>query len=279
MWPRSHLLTFPALLAASAVMACGRDTPPLAPASPLYSQAQRVGNLFPFEDPSGTVATLSTTGSLDAGNPFFQSLGTNGRSCGSCHLASDALPVPANAQFTVAAVHDPYGCALVVDQGIATASMYRRPLPTTNLSFLSAVMFDGRETLAPLNNEQTMQANLRSDLAHQAADATLGHAQAAAAATAAQLSQMVDFELALFSAQVRDDSAGMLDAQGASGGPLTLSAQSFYPGINDPLGGNPTGAAFDPNAFTIFSRWLNLHSSERDQYTTAREAVVSGEIL
>src|SRR3989442_10264460 len=95
MWPPSHLLTFPALLAAAAVMACGPDTPPLAPGSPLSRQAQRIGNLFPFEDPSGTVATYSTTGSLDVGNPFFQSLGTNGRSCGSCHLASDAFGLSA----------------------------------------------------------------------------------------------------------------------------------------------------------------------------------------
>src|SRR3989442_714516 len=91
------------------------------------------------------------------------------------------MQVPASAQFTIEAIRDPYGCALVVDpQGVATVSLYRRPLPTTNLNFLSAVMFDGRETIQPLNNEGTFLANLRTDLTHQAMDATPGHAQAAA---------------------------------------------------------------------------------------------------
>ena len=60
--------------------------------------------------------------------------------------------VPADAEFTLTVVHDPYGCALAVDpaSGQLMASVYRRPLPTTNLRFLSAVMFDGRETVQPL---------------------------------------------------------------------------------------------------------------------------------
>ncbi len=43
-----------------------------------------------------------------------------------------------------------------------------RPLPTTNLRYLSTVMFDGRETLMPLNNARTMQNNLNFDLSDQA---------------------------------------------------------------------------------------------------------------
>src|SRR5262249_4536914 len=39
-----------------------------------------------FEDQSGTASTYSTNGAIDltTENPFFASLGTNGRSCGSC---------------------------------------------------------------------------------------------------------------------------------------------------------------------------------------------------
>src|ERR1700758_852365 len=44
-------------------------------------------------DPTGTLSTYSTAGGVDTANPFFQSLGTNGRSCGSCHVASDGLTV------------------------------------------------------------------------------------------------------------------------------------------------------------------------------------------
>jgi hypothetical protein len=189
-----------------------------------------------------------------------------------------ALQVPAG--LSLAAVHDPYHCALVNDpQQGPTIALYRRPLPSTNLGFLSAVMFDGRETVAPLNTTATHAANLRTDLSHQAVDATLGHAQAAAAPTSAQVAAIVDFELALFSAQKSDDAAGTLQAQGATGGPQALAGQSFFPGINDPLGGNPTSAPFDPSAFTLFSAWSNLSSSGNSKYAQARAAVARGEAI
>ena len=38
---------------------------------------------------SGVLRTITLDGNpLDLSNPFFQSLGTNGRSCASCHVAS-----------------------------------------------------------------------------------------------------------------------------------------------------------------------------------------------
>src|SRR5579864_66258 len=48
-------------------------------------------NLFPFLDLTGFSATNSTTGSVDLSGPFFQSLGTNGRSCVTCHAPSDGF--------------------------------------------------------------------------------------------------------------------------------------------------------------------------------------------
>jgi hypothetical protein len=41
--------------------------------------------LEPFVNPSGAHRTLSTAGRIDTDNPFFQDLGTNGRTCFSCH--------------------------------------------------------------------------------------------------------------------------------------------------------------------------------------------------
>src|SRR4051812_41759666 len=38
-----------------------------------------------FPNASGVSATLSKAGAIDGSNPFFQSLGSNGRSCASCH--------------------------------------------------------------------------------------------------------------------------------------------------------------------------------------------------
>ena len=321
-----------AVLVALALASAGCERTPTEPASrlSLNTVGAAIGNLAPNADPTGTVATYSRNGALDLGNPFFQSLGTNGRSCGTCHLIENglglsaasvqarfastggidplfasvdgancpnagpgsgpdahsllinnglirvALPVPGTVPLTV--VHDPYHCALVVDpQKGPTVAMYRRPLPATNLGFLSTVMFDGRETISPLNNAATFSANLRADLSHQAIDATLGHAQAADTPTSAQVAAIVDFELGLFTAQHSDDAAGVLNAQGANGGPLALPSQAFFPGINDPLGGNPSGAAFNPVAFTIFQPWLSLASSDRSAYAQARAAVAHGE--
>jgi cytochrome c peroxidase len=118
-----------------------------------------------------------------------------------------------------------------------------------------------------------------NDLTSQAFDATLGHAQAAAAPTAAQLKDIVDFEMSLTSAQATDNDAGNLDAQGGNGGPQSLVPQEFYLGINDPLGLNPTGKPFDAKAMTMYQQWANLNSSSNDKYSDARAAVARGEAL
>src|SRR5665213_1760627 len=154
-----------------------------------------IPNLFPFPNPNGIAATFNTNGNghIDTGGPFFQSLGSNGRSCASCHRADQAwsisadgmkllflltggtdpvfrtvdgsncdtnintstitgrakayslltsrgliriaLAMPSGADFRVANVSNPYGC-----NNTATLSMYRRPLPATNLKFLSTLM-------------------------------------------------------------------------------------------------------------------------------------------
>lgn len=44
-------------------------------------------------DPGGVLATYRTNGGVDLSNPYFQSLGTNGRSCSTCHTAKDAWTV------------------------------------------------------------------------------------------------------------------------------------------------------------------------------------------
>jgi hypothetical protein len=142
--------------------------------------------------------------------------------------------------------------------------MYRRPLPATNLRFLSTVMWDGRESL-PGN---TLQQNLK----HQANDATTGHAQGAALTDDLE-QQIVDFEMGLHTAQVLDFGAGLLGLAGAKGGPGPLSVQPFFIGINDPLGQNPTGTPFNPSAFDLFASWLALNSHADAQ----RQSIARGE--
>jgi cytochrome c peroxidase len=276
-------------------------------------------NSFPLLDPSGFVETYNINGtSLNLTGAFFQSLGTNGRSCSSCHAPSDAwsvstadiqlrflltqgtdpifrtvdgancnvnvktstlaeraaayslllnrgliriaLAVPAGAQFTVTNVSNPYGCG-----DLQTLSMYRRPLPSTNLIFLSTVMWDGRESSTQTGTEKityaTNPGDLLADLAHQAIDATNIHAQASTPPTAAQVQDIVNFETSLRTAQAIDFQAGFLNSNGALGGPVALASQPFFIGINDSFppsfGFNPTGAPFSPVIFTLFNAWQN----------------------
>ena len=235
---------------------------------------------------AGVRARFATSGGTD---PLFASV--DGANCPSFQGSDPArhslllrsglirvgITMPANAQFTLVAVRDPYGCAIIPDPngGPPTVSVYRRPLPATNLVFLSAVMFDGRETVAPLNNGATFFDNLVADLTHQAIDATLDHAQALQPPSASQLSGIVEFELGLFTAQALYVLAGPLAIGGAQGGPVYLANENYYPGINDSLGADPTGKPFDPNSMALFAGW----ASASGYSAAARQAIAAGEAL
>lgn len=144
-------------------------------------------------------------------------------------------------------------------------------------------MFDGRETHALLNNGQTFAENLNADLTQQALDAITIHAQATTAPTASQLADIVSFELGLATAQVFDSEAGLLSAHGAAGGPANLSRQPYYPGINDSLGADPTGAAFNPASMTLFSAWSTVSDDGASPLEAYRDAergrIAAGEAI
>lgn len=277
-------------------------------------------------DPSGKIATFQPGGpTFTALNPFFQNLGTNGRTCFTCHqpqtgwtvsaagvqarfdasggtdpifrlidgatcptddvstlaakreayklviakgLIRIGLAMPAaNLQFAVTKVDDPYHCTTNSATGLTSptagiVSVYRRPLPSTNLGFLSTIMADGREP----------------SLQSQAIDATLTHAQGnLPGPTADQVSQIVAFESGIFTAQVFDNEAHSLHARQATGGPVALSQQlaKFFLGVNDPFGMNPTGAPFDQNIFNLYKYWQGLRGDGEE--TEARKSVARGE--
>jgi hypothetical protein len=128
-------------------------------------------------------------------------------------------------------------------------------------------MWDGRETVAG----QSLEANLKT----QAMDATTGHAQGQPP-TQAQLNAIVQFELGLFTAQLRDSAAGALDINGAMGGATNLRQQDFYIGINDPLGMNPKGTPFDPEAFALFKNW-QLSTRDTAEQWDAKQSIQRGE--
>ncbi len=280
---------------------------------------------------SGWLRSFNRSGAIDTDNAFFQSLGSNGRSCDSCHRLEAAwsitppelrarfdatggtdpifrrndgsnspnadvstvgarrqaysmllrhgvirvgLPIPADAEFALADVDDPYGFA-----SAAELSLFRRPLPSTNLSFLTGIMWDARETatpfLPPMHAGQSHTA-LVDSLIHQVVSATVGHAEGLDP-TDAQMADIVAFETGLTTAQIRDDVAGFLNADDAIGGPRVLAQQRFHIGINDTLGDDPTGASFDPDSMSLFRAWADREAhGQRDR---ARLSIANGERL
>jgi cytochrome c peroxidase len=277
------------------------------------------GSLLP--NGAGFLETQNAGGGpIDLTGPFFQSLGTNGRSCETCHRAGQgwgisadevktrfvltqgldpifrtndgsncdhdidtssiqgrrkaysllidrglirvALPVPETSEFSVVNVRNPYGC-----NDATTLSMYRRPLPSTNLRFQSTLMWDGRESSTQTGTQRitfaTNPVDLLANLLHQSVDATDGHAQGSTTLTLQQQQGIVDFEMALTTAQAFDYRAGALNAFGATGGPVTLASETtpaFFIGINDPLGGNPHLNPFTPAIFNLFAAWAKPQS-------------------
>lgn len=186
------------------------------------------------------------------------------------------IGIAEGAEFELAAVDDPYGFA-----SANQLSLFRRPLPSTNLRFLSTVMWDGRETFKDAS-APTGFASLHFDLSDQSNAATVGHAQAADALTDEQREAIVAFEMTLFTAQSRDFRAGRLDAYGASGGPEALVDQAFHFGINDVLGADPAGQPFSPTAMTVFEPWASVADTENDdggRPAQARNAIARGEEL
>lgn len=304
--------------ASAAVCGLPAETAPLSPITGDPTKPN-TANLKYYRDQAGYHATYAPIGSLDfsTNNDFFNpTLGTNQRSCGTCHApqtawsitpalvqaqfqatqgtdplfrANDgsvspladvstvtarcnaykmllkyadiriALKLPANANFTLTAanINDPYKYASLVN-GL---SLFRRPMPATNLGFLKDVMWDGRETVVDINGN----INLDTSLANQANNAVLGHA-AGMALTAIQKSNIVGFEKSLFTAQFQDLLAGGLDQNFAKGGPINLA---------DPAIASPNPPPQAPRGFTLYDNWQQLPGNSA--INLARLAIARGQ--
>jgi len=192
------------------------------------------------------------------------------------------IGIPAGAEFALDSVDDPYGYA-----SASELSLFRRPLPSANLQFLSTVMWDGRETFADPASKDCIAgtgkcfASIPFDLSDQANGATTGHAQSMQPLTQEQRESIVRFESGLFTAQVFDNDAKELTAQGASGGAATLAKVDSYFGINDVVSGDyRTGAAFDSRVFHMYDAWSGPVPPSADASTAAaRRAVARGQAL
>ncbi len=290
--------------------------------APVQSQAAP-SDLLDAPNGTGISRTRTTAASFDLTNPFFAPLGTNARSCATCHPVSQGamitsdyvervfnesngmdplfsvvdgvdnpnadmstlqarrdntkmirtkglirigFPMPANAEFTLVSVDDPYGYSNKND-----LSCFRRPLPATNLRFISTVMWDGRE--------RPDGRGVRDALASQVRDAVLGHMQGLQAPSDAVVNQIVDFETGLYTSQIFDNNAGRLNTEDINAGPHPLFTLAFYPGINNAFGQNPSGEDFNPFVFTFFRSWLDINPNTADLQKRARLSIARGEKL
>src|SRR5262249_52983805 len=91
------------ILLGAVTMGCSGADPPggLAVDTTASALDTVLENNVEFANASGESASFSTAGSVDLTGTFFQSIGTNGRTCNTCHLASDGWTVSAaSAQST-----------------------------------------------------------------------------------------------------------------------------------------------------------------------------------
>ncbi len=242
-------------------------------------------------DPFGTASTSSATKiDLGAKNPFFESFGTNGRTCGTCHdadqgwtltpsalvgkVASDPLfvfdgsdclaPGVANSNPTANSTAMLSRALVRIEIPILSTADYTLTAFTDPFHCPSSPLSTGvlRMYRRPLPTSSTallatiMWDGREPSLSHQADDATLGHAQALQPLTSANNASIVSFETGIFHAQkqvVSGATTANLAANGANGGSdylLNTIAPGFFIGINDVF-----SKSFTPIAFTIYKAW------------------------
>jgi cytochrome c peroxidase len=210
-----------------------------------------------FRTNDGTTSPVADVSTPSARMAAYRMLLTKG-------LIRVGRPIPDGAEFSLAAVDDPYHYASALE-----LSLFRRPLPMMNLRFLTTLMWDGRQTF-PCET-------LLHDLLSQADDANLTHAQAQEPLSDETKQMIADRERIIYLAQSVDNAAGRLDEDGALGGPAHLSQQTNYYGINAYPGPDPKGVPFDSKAFTLFDAWAGLAGV--DARTAARQAIARGQAL
>lgn len=297
-----------------------------------HAQVISSTNAIESANATGVSRTITTRPSFDTNNPFFRALGTNGRSCATCHGLTEGLnftaeraqklfdetaglhpifarvdgadspdgdmstiearrenttmlrtrglirvelSLPANAQFIIERVDDPHHYA-----NQTRVSAYRRPLPSTNLRFLSTVMWDGREL--------DSSGDVRKALRAQIVEAVLGHMQAPTPPSSSMVDTILDFETHLFTTQVEDNEAGRLDEPPILAGPEGL-LRGGMGSLQQPGTGAPSQTvrrehsrgdaprSFD--VFAYFQPWRNIGRISPTPQLQRQESIARGEKL
>jgi cytochrome c peroxidase len=241
----------------------------------------------------GTATSHSTQGPINTSNEFHTPQGTNGRSCETCHLASDGWSITPNTAnqlfnqsgglhplFNIIDANTPSSDVSTVAARRQSYSMLlqgkflrlRTPPATREFDVVAAndpFNFGTTERLLffrrPLptanfkshtvmwDGANTVGTNLRDGLIRQARGNVTG-AQQGSPASDAVIFAMVDFELSLFHARQSLLLVGNLNAGGAQGGPLAHASQPLV------------------NArFNLFDAWIGSLNVLRAQIARGQE--------
>jgi hypothetical protein len=168
--------------------------------------------------------------------------------------------------------------------------VHRRPLPTSNFRFLTAVAWDGQDTRQGPNPGKRSErdgifdvskATIRGRETGPSSTAADGHTFTDAELTTLA-NQMTEFMFSLTTAQEILKKGDSLNAKGATGGVVALSKQKFHFGINDTLQGDLSVSAsgevtlnnvpFNPIVFNLYDAWHD----DRDE---AHAAIERGQAL
>ena len=255
-----------------------------------------LANNTPITNPTGASATLSTRGFVDLRSEYFQAQGTNGRSCGTCHLPQSAWSITpdtirllfnqtggthpifnpldsdnpdkdlstmqarltgysmmltrgvfrrggaprADREWDVVGVSDPHGYA-----NANRIVQWRRVMPTADFHLSGAtVAWDGGNTIG---------VDQLAGLTNQATRNVTG-AQQGQPATPAIISEIVSIESSFSAAQLISFTAGLLNADGARGGPQQLSQMTKAAG-----------------RFDLFDAWINSPIGARAQIARGQQ--------
>jgi cytochrome c peroxidase len=203
-------------------------------AADVQDRFDRTDGLDPiFRTNDGSVSPDADVSTVDARRAAYAMLLSRG-------TIRVGIGVPATAEFELVAVDDPYGHA-----SASELSLFRRPLPSANLTLIPLVMWDGRVPGATVHDALSAQAD----------GATLGHAQATGPLSPEANAAVVAFETGLFSAQLVSADAGRLDVDGANGGAEALASDTLVAG-----------------RFNLFDGWQNSDIE-------ARRAIYRGQEL
>lgn len=260
-------------------------------------QALRISSLpnnFPFLNREGFAATYSTQGKVDLQDQFFQVQGSNGRTCGTCHLPSDGWSIkPSTVRRwfeETDGLHPIFANRLDADS--QTAPMDTEEQRRSNVTMLLQGKFIRRIAVAP-SAEFTLAAaadpfgqststlmqffrrplpssNFRAHLVMWDAANTVGTdlqaglekqvrgiipgALQGPAPTPEVVGEIVAFERSLSVAQIFTPGAGLLNAGGAKGGPQHYAAQPLVAG-----------------RFDLFDAWRGNYNKHRAQIYRGQE--------